>query len=287
MARSTSSSKGTCRRRGSGTRRSGWRRARSPRRRTGTAGAWQSGGLSRGRSYPCLMSSADTAMAGPVSMVVALQGGERIHYLDWPGAGPGRPVVLVHGLARTAWTWLPVARRLATHLPVVAPDLRGHGASDAPLQGYDLERLALDVLTVMAGKGWGEAVGGRSRGRRRARPGGHAGRRDGAPGARLRGRAGARRWWLGGAHGGHPHVAHAARGGHGRATRGHGQHGRLAGRPACLRPGQLGCRPGDRSAGAGHREACRPRRPGDAELRDPPHGRGHVRVSTARVARAA
>ena len=93
-------------------------------------------------------------------MVVALQGGERIHYLDWPGAGPDRPVVLVHGLARTAWTWLPVARRLATHLPVVAPDLRGHGASDAPLQGYDLERLALDVLTVMTGKGWGEAMAG-------------------------------------------------------------------------------------------------------------------------------
>jgi pimeloyl-ACP methyl ester carboxylesterase len=92
-------------------------------------------------------------------MVVQLQTGERIHYLDWDG-GPGTPVVLVHGLKRTAWTWLPVARRTAEQHPVVAPDLRGHGASDAPLKGYELESLALDVLTVMAGRGWGEAADG-------------------------------------------------------------------------------------------------------------------------------
>jgi pimeloyl-ACP methyl ester carboxylesterase len=93
-------------------------------------------------------------------MVVAVQSGERLHYLDWTAAEPGRPIVLVHGLTRTAWAWLPVARRLARRQPVIAPDLRGHGASDAPLSGYDLESLALDVLTVMAGRGWGEAVDG-------------------------------------------------------------------------------------------------------------------------------
>jgi len=92
-------------------------------------------------------------------MVVQLQGGERLHYLAWAG-GPGHPFVLVHGLARTAWTWLPIGRRLAPGHPVIAPDLRGHGASDAPLQGYELESLALDVLTVVAGAGWGEAVEG-------------------------------------------------------------------------------------------------------------------------------
>lgn len=92
-------------------------------------------------------------------MVVQLQSGERIHYLAWPG-GDGVPLVLVHGLTRTAWTWLPIGRRLAGRHPVVAPDLRGHGASDAPLEGYELESLALDVLTVVAGSGWGEAVGG-------------------------------------------------------------------------------------------------------------------------------
>lgn len=98
-------------------------------------------------------------------MVVRLQTGERLHYLEWAPTGAqhddGSPVVLVHALTRTAWTWLPVARRLAAAgLAVVAPDLRGHGASDAPLTGYSLESLALDVLTVAAGRGWGEAVDG-------------------------------------------------------------------------------------------------------------------------------
>lgn len=93
-------------------------------------------------------------------MVVRLQTGEQIHYLDWQSQAPGTPVVLLHGLMRTAWTWLPVARLLAADHPVVAVDLRGHGASDAPLSGYDLESLALDVLTVVAGRGWGAAVGG-------------------------------------------------------------------------------------------------------------------------------
>jgi pimeloyl-ACP methyl ester carboxylesterase len=95
----------------------------------------------------------------PEPMVVQLQSGERIHYLDWDG-GPGAPMLLVHGLTRTSWTWLPVARRLASSHPVVAPDLRGHGASDAPLKGYELESMALDMLTVMAGRGWGQAAGG-------------------------------------------------------------------------------------------------------------------------------
>jgi pimeloyl-ACP methyl ester carboxylesterase len=93
-------------------------------------------------------------------MVVQLQTGERIHYLDWDAGGTGSPIALIHGLTRTAWSWLPVARRLAGRHPVVAPDLRGHGASDAPSGGYALDSLALDMLTVMAGRGWGEAVTG-------------------------------------------------------------------------------------------------------------------------------
>lgn len=92
-------------------------------------------------------------------MLVLLQSGERLHYLDWGGGAAG-PVVLIHGLTRTAWTWLPVARRLRAEYPVIAPDLRGHGGSDAPREGYELDSLALDVLTVLAGRGWGEAVGG-------------------------------------------------------------------------------------------------------------------------------
>jgi pimeloyl-ACP methyl ester carboxylesterase len=93
-------------------------------------------------------------------MMVPLQTGERLHYLEWDGDPAAVPIVLVHGATRTAWTWLPVARRLSATHPVVAVDLRGHGTSDAPREGYDLESLALDVLTIVAAKGWGEAVDG-------------------------------------------------------------------------------------------------------------------------------
>ncbi len=119
------------------------------------------------RTYAQAVSSSQPATpAGigpePESMVVPLQGGERLHYLHWPAAHatPER-FLLIHGLTRTAWTWLPIGRRLAAagHA-VIAPDLRGHGASDAPLQGYELESLALDALTVAAGAGWGEVVEG-------------------------------------------------------------------------------------------------------------------------------
>ena len=103
----------------------------------------------------------------PESMVVTLETGDQIHYLDWRAAqpastdGPARwPLVLLHGLAQTGWSWAPVARRLAPVVPVVAVDLRGHGLSDSPRAGYDLESLAFDVLTVMTACGWGADAAG-------------------------------------------------------------------------------------------------------------------------------
>jgi pimeloyl-ACP methyl ester carboxylesterase len=102
--------------------------------------------------------------ASPVALVVGVDTGERIHYLDWgsPGAGtPGTPpLLLIHGLAATAWAWAPIARRLSARSHVVAPDLRGHGLSDSPRGGYDLASLAFDMLTVMSANGWGRDVGG-------------------------------------------------------------------------------------------------------------------------------
>ena len=113
----------------------------------------------RSHSYPWPVTTPDPK-TDPRSMMVPLQTGERLHYLEWDGDPSAVPIVLVHGALRTAWTWLPVARRLSASHPVVAVDLRGHGASDAPREGYDLESLALDVLTIVAAKGWGEAVDG-------------------------------------------------------------------------------------------------------------------------------
>lgn len=105
----------------------------------------------------------------PESLVVTTNDGARIHYLDWrgtqryrtPGSTAGiAPIVLIHGLGATAWTWTPVARRLAAEAEIVAVDLRGHGLSESPRTGYDLDSLAFDVLTVMSGHGWGTDVDG-------------------------------------------------------------------------------------------------------------------------------
>jgi pimeloyl-ACP methyl ester carboxylesterase len=101
------------------------------------------------------------------SFVVTTDTGVGIHYLDWgvdEGAhaadSPLLPFLLLHGLQATAWTWAPVARRLSERTRVLAMDLRGHGLSDSPRTGYDLESLAFDALTVLAGAGYGQEAGG-------------------------------------------------------------------------------------------------------------------------------
>jgi len=46
--------------------------------------------------------------------------------------GNGPPLLLVHGYPQTHVMWHKVAPRLAERFTVVAPDLRGHGASGKP-----------------------------------------------------------------------------------------------------------------------------------------------------------
>ncbi len=101
----------------------------------------------------------------PQGFMVRADESTRVHFLDWgapeaagadgaePSWGTEPAVLLLHGLAGTAWAWAPVARRLAATHRVIAPDLRGHGLSDAPPDGYDPETLAADALAVAEGAG--------------------------------------------------------------------------------------------------------------------------------------
>lgn len=104
--------------------------------------------------------------ATPESMVVQVGTGERIHYLDWgvpppDDTGAPRPVVaLVHGIALTAWSWAPVARRLCRAFRVLAIDLRGHGLSEGARSDVTPDSLAWDALTVLAANGAGVEAGG-------------------------------------------------------------------------------------------------------------------------------
>jgi EmrB/QacA subfamily drug resistance transporter len=54
------------------------------------------------------------------------------HRLVYRVAGTGPALLLVHGLFEDALTWRRVIRRLARTHTVIAPDLFGHGESDAP-----------------------------------------------------------------------------------------------------------------------------------------------------------
>src|SRR5262245_16933312 len=87
-------------------------------------------------------------------------------------AGSGSPVLLLHGFPETHACWHKVAPRLTdTHL-VIAPDLRGYGASEAPPggprgEGYTKREMAEDLVELMAGLGHRRfAVVGHDRGAR-------------------------------------------------------------------------------------------------------------------------
>ena len=92
--------------------------------------------------------------ATPAAFVVVIDAVDRIAFHDWGGPPTeDRPVLLIHGLSATAWSWAPVARRLASVRHVVAMDLRGHGISDAPTHGYDPDTLTEDAVAVADGAG--------------------------------------------------------------------------------------------------------------------------------------
>lgn len=84
--------------------------------------------------------------------------------LRWPGTGP--PLVLLHGLNNNAWMWA----RCASLLPgreILSISLRGHGGSDVPADGYDLETTTADVVGVLDTLGVGPFdLGGHSWGGR-------------------------------------------------------------------------------------------------------------------------
>jgi len=80
--------------------------------------------------------------------LVEVEPGVRLNVQD---IGSGPPVVLVHGWSLSHEVFDRQIRVLAeAGRRVVAVDVRGHGASDAPLGDYDIERLAADVVAVMA-----------------------------------------------------------------------------------------------------------------------------------------
>ena len=94
--------------------------------------------------------------------MVGLDGGrEVIHRAEVNGlrvfyrcAGAGEPVVLIHGFPETSYAWRKVMPLLAEHYTVIAPDLRGCGASDRPETGYDKRTVASDIHALVSQLGF-------------------------------------------------------------------------------------------------------------------------------------
>lgn len=64
----------------------------------------------------------------------------------YPG---GTPVVFVHGLADSWWSFEPLLRRLPPSLRGYAPTQRGHGDADRPADGYTPEDFAADLVAFL------------------------------------------------------------------------------------------------------------------------------------------
>ena len=64
-------------------------------------------------------------------------------------AGSGSPLVLLHGWPQHWFCWRRLVPMLADGYRLIIPDLRGHGWSDAPREGYDKEQLATDLLGLL------------------------------------------------------------------------------------------------------------------------------------------
>ncbi|WP_405494872.1 alpha/beta fold hydrolase [Nocardia sp. NBC_00511] len=64
-------------------------------------------------------------------------------------AGSGPAVVLLHGFPHTWRLWSEIIGPLSADYRVIAPDLRGFGASSRASDGYDADTLATDIAGIL------------------------------------------------------------------------------------------------------------------------------------------
>ncbi|MGF1639935.1 MAG: alpha/beta fold hydrolase [Rhodospirillales bacterium] len=64
-------------------------------------------------------------------------------------AGEGEPLLLIHGLGSSTLDWEPQIEFFRRHYRVIAFDLRGHGRSSKPREGYSIERFARDTAALI------------------------------------------------------------------------------------------------------------------------------------------
>lgn len=68
-------------------------------------------------------------------------------YYDVQGSGP--PLLLVHGLGSSHKDWFAQKRIFKQTHTVIAPDLRGHGATEKPSGPYTIPQMARDLAVLL------------------------------------------------------------------------------------------------------------------------------------------
>ncbi|MGD8586290.1 MAG: alpha/beta fold hydrolase, partial [Chloroflexota bacterium] len=74
--------------------------------------------------------------------------GDNLSVIDIRPEGVEQTIVLLHGFAGCAETWEHQINRFSQRYRVVAPDLRGHGQSDAPFTRYTMGEMVADLYRI-------------------------------------------------------------------------------------------------------------------------------------------
>jgi pimeloyl-ACP methyl ester carboxylesterase len=104
---------------------------------------------------PRLVEDSAILIDGPWTHRDISANGIRMHVVE---AGAGPLIVLLHGFPQFWWAWRHQLTALAdAGFRVVAPDLRGYGATDKPPRGYDALTVAADIAGLIRALGATEA----------------------------------------------------------------------------------------------------------------------------------
>ncbi len=82
--------------------------------------------------------------------------GIRLHYLDW--GGNGTAFLFLTGIGNSAYIYSEFAPRFVDKFRAIALTRRGHGDSDYPESGYDVDTLTEDVRQFMDSLGIDKAI---------------------------------------------------------------------------------------------------------------------------------
>ncbi len=86
----------------------------------------------------------------------------RLHYED---QGQGSAILLIHAFPLSGTMWQPQIAALAPYFRVIAPDVRGFGASDVPPGPYSMDLFAADLAGLLDNLGLEQVIlGGLSMG---------------------------------------------------------------------------------------------------------------------------